>query len=83
MTHVLLIDDDELITRPLAAALAQAGYRVTVAHTGQRGLDLARAAKPDVVILDVLMPGMDGWQVCQALRQHSTVPILMLTALGE
>lgn len=83
MTHVLLIDDDEFITRPLAAALEQASYRVTVAHTGQHGLDLALAEKPDVVILDVLMPAMDGWQVCQALRQHSTVPILMLTALGE
>jgi DNA-binding response OmpR family regulator len=83
MTHVLLIDDDELITRPLAAALEQSSYRVTVAHTGQRGLELALSEKPDVVILDVLMPAMDGWQVCQALRQHSTVPILMLTALGE
>jgi DNA-binding response OmpR family regulator len=83
MTHVLLIDDDELITRPLAAALEQSGYRVTVAHTGQDGLELALAEKPDAVILDVLMPVMDGWQVCQTLRQHSTVPILMLTALGE
>jgi DNA-binding response OmpR family regulator len=83
MTHVLLIDDDELITRPLAAALQQSGYQVTVAHTGRRGLELALVEKPDVVILDVLMPAMDGWQVCQALRQHSTVPILMLTALGE
>jgi DNA-binding response OmpR family regulator len=74
MTHVLLIDDDELITRPLAAALEQSSYRVTVAHTGQHGLELALAEKPDVVILDVLMPAMDGWQVCQALRRHSTVP---------
>jgi DNA-binding response OmpR family regulator len=54
-----------------------------VAHTGQHGLELALAEKPDVVILDILMPVMNGWQVCQALRQHSTVPLLMLTALGE
>lgn len=83
MTRVLLIDDDELITRPLSAALERSGYQVTVAHTGQRGLELALQEPFDVVILDVLLPILDGWQVCQALRRHSTVPILMLTALGE
>lgn len=83
MTHVLLIDDDELITRPLATACSQAGYRVSVAHAGQQGLAVVRQDKPDIVVLDVLMPEMDGWQVCQAIRRHSPVPILMLTALGE
>ena len=83
MTHVLLVDDDRLITGPLANILEQSGYRVTVAHDGKHGVTLALAEKPDVVILDVLMPEMDGWQVCQELRRHSAVPILMLTALGE
>lgn len=81
--HVLLIDDDPLITRPLERALQQAGYQVSVAGDGATGLALARNQKPQVVILDVLMPGMDGWQVCRELRQHSAVPILMLTALGD
>ncbi len=83
MTNVLLIDDDQMITMPLARALTQAGYDVQVASNGRQGLDMARGHTPDVVVLDVLMPEMDGWEVCRALRQESTVPILMLTALGE
>lgn len=83
MTSVLLVDDDVMITSPLARALRQAGYQVTVANNGRDGLTLARAENPDVVILDVMMPQMDGWDVCRALRQESTVPILMLTALGD
>ena len=83
MTTVLLVDDDQMITTPLARALAQAGYEVQVASNGRQGLDMARGHIPDIVVLDVLMPEMDGWHVCRALRQESTVPILMLTALGE
>jgi two-component system response regulator VicR len=83
MTSVLLVDDEKMITDPLARALTQAGYQVMVAHDGQDGLALAREKQPDVVVLDVLMPQMDGWDVCRALRQDSTVPILMLTALGD
>jgi DNA-binding response OmpR family regulator len=63
--------------------LTQAGYQVTVADNGRDGLALAREKQPDVVVLDVMMPQMDGWDVCRALRQDSTVPILMLTALGD
>jgi len=83
MTDILLIDDDKLITEPLARALRQANYDVAVAHDGRRGLALALEQAPDAVILDVLMPEMDGWDVCRELRQHSAVPILMLTALGD
>ena len=83
MTSVLLVDDEKMITGPLARALIQAGYEVIVAHNGPDGLDLAREKQPDVVVLDVMMPGMDGWDVCRVLRQESTVPILMLTALGD
>ena len=83
MTKLLLIDDDKKITRPLAASLKDAGYDVALAHDGTTGLALALASDPDIVILDVMMPGMDGWAVCQSLRQQSPVPILMLTALGE
>jgi DNA-binding response OmpR family regulator len=83
MTSVLLVDDEKLITEPLARALRQAGYEVLVAHSGREALKLAREEAPGVVVLDVMMPEMDGWDVCRALRQQSTVPILMLTALGD
>lgn len=83
MTSVLLVDDEKMITDPLVRALSQAGYQVMVADNGRDGLALAREKQPDVVVLDVMMPQMDGWDVCRALRQDSTVPILMLTALGD
>ena len=83
MTSVLLVDDEKMITGPLVRALTQAGYQVVVADNGRDGLVLAREKQPDVVVLDVMMPQMDGWDVCRALRQDSTVPILMLTALGD
>lgn len=83
MTTLLLIDDDEMITGPLARQFTQAGYRVLVAHNGRDGLSLALSQNPDLVLLDVMMPEMDGWEVCRRLRQQSVVPILMLTALGE
>lgn len=83
MTSVLLVDDEKMITDPLVRALTQVGYQVMVANNGRDGLTLAREKQPDVVVLDVMMPQMDGWDVCRALRQDSTVPILMLTALGD
>jgi DNA-binding response OmpR family regulator len=83
MPSILLVDDEEMITSPLARALTQAGYQVAVANSAVDGLTLAREMKPDVVVLDVMMPQMDGWDVCRALRKDSTMPILMLTALGD
>ena len=83
MTSILLIDDDPFITGPLARALRDYNYQVTVADNGRTGLEVALRDKPDVVVLDVMMPQLDGWEVCRALREQSGVPILMLTALGE
>lgn len=83
MTRLLIIDDDPMITEPLARQLGTSGYEVLVAHDGRSGLDLAQTQKPDLVVLDVMMPELDGWEVCQKLRQNSVVPILMLTALGD
>ena len=83
MTTLLLIDDDSMITEPLARQLKLAGYEVLVAHDGRSGLEMAQTNQPDLVVLDVMMPEMDGWAVCQQLRKSSVVPILMLTALGE
>ena len=82
-TTILLIDDDPLITEPLSRSLRQQNYEVLVAANGRLGLQTALAQRPDIVILDVMMPEMDGWEVCRELRQQSGVPILMLTALGE
>ncbi len=83
MTTILLIDDEVMITEPLARALRQVGYEVLVAHNGRDGLTLAQSQQPNAILLDVLMPLMDGWEVCRTLRRDSTVPILMLTALGD
>jgi len=82
-TTILLIDDDPLITEPLSRSLRQQNYEVLVAENGRLGLETALAQRPDIVVLDVMMPEMDGWEVCRELRQQSGVPILMLTALGE
>ena len=81
--QILLIDDDPMITDPLARVLREAGYGVQVAATGASGLAMALVEKPALVVLDVMMPEMDGWQVCKELRTRSATPILMLTALGD
>ncbi len=83
MTTILIVDDEKLITGPLARSLRGAGYQVLVTHNGRSGLAMALEQKPDLVLLDILMPEMDGWDVCRALRAQSPVPILMLTALGD
>ncbi len=83
MKHLLLIDDESTITKPLARRLEARGFQVSVANNGQVGLEMALTTEPDLVILDVMMPVMDGWQVCRELREKSTVPILMLTALND
>ncbi|HVU10251.1 MAG TPA: response regulator transcription factor [Phototrophicaceae bacterium] len=83
MVHLLLIDDEVKLTLPLKDMFEIAGYTVSVAHDGHTGLSLGLIEKPDVIILDVMMPGLDGWQVCKALREHSNAPIIMLTALDD
>ncbi len=83
MTHILLIDDERKLTDPLRTAFEHDGYIVSIAHDGHTGLSLAIVENPDVIVLDVMMPGLDGWQVCQAIREHKTMPIIMLTALDD
>lgn len=80
---VLLVEDDIRITEPLERALTLQQFKVLVAHNGREGLEMARSHSPDIVILDVMMPELSGWDVCKILRQESAVPILMLTALDE
>ncbi len=83
---ILLIDDDPLIRRIVTRTLDAKGYQVAEASSGTEGLDLALKNPPDLILLDVMMPGMDGFQVCAALRQNSltaNTPVLMLTALDQ
>jgi two-component system KDP operon response regulator KdpE len=80
---ILLIDDDETLLELLADHMRTAGYRLLVANSGLKGLHLLAEANPDLVVLDVMMPGMDGWEVCRRLRERSAVPIIMLTAKGK
>jgi two-component system KDP operon response regulator KdpE len=77
---ILVIDDDKDLTLMLKAQLERSDYQVVVASSGQEGLQKAYQTRPDLIILDVMMPGMDGWEVCRRLRELSNVPIIMLTA---
>lgn len=83
MPQVIVIEDDRAIVGPLTRLLEGAGYTVSSADDGTTGLKLVQAGQPDLVILDIMLPGMDGWEVCKAIRQTSVVPILMLTALND
>src|ERR687892_2342404 len=80
--RVLLIEDEESISAPLAEALEREGWDTDVSATGEGGLEAAAAEKPDLVLLDLMLPDMDGRDVCRALRSDSDVPIIMLTARG-
>ncbi len=80
---VVVVEDDINIAELLRLYLEKDGFTVTVSHDGAEGLRLAEELKPELVMLDIMLPGMDGWQVCRRLRQTSKVPIIMLTAKGE
>jgi two-component system response regulator MprA len=84
LRHILVIDDDHHITELLRRALAHAGYTVTIASNGEEGLRAVIDRPPDLIILDVMMPVIDGFEVARRLREGGTgAPILMLTAKGE
>jgi len=80
---ILLIDDDATLRELLADQLHTAGYRALEAADGTIGLRMAAEAAPDLIVLDVMMPGMSGWEVCERIRAKSRVPIILLTAKGE
>ena len=80
---VLIVEDDRNIAELLQMYLEKEGYAVTVANDGGQGLSKFRTIKPDLVLLDVMMPVMDGWAVCKAIRAESDTPVIMLTAKGE
>ena len=76
---ILIIDDDPAFVRLVEQVLTRKGYEVLKAGSGQEGLRVLFAQRPDVVLLDVVMPGMDGWQTCSRIRDVSDIPIIMLT----
>src|SRR6056300_1590889 len=80
---ILIIDDDEKLNQLLEGFLSDFGFSVLTATHPEKGLKKLKHKSPDLVILDVMLPGMDGFEVCKKIRQQSSVPIIMLTARGE
>ena len=80
---ILVVDDERSITDLIEYNLRRNGYEVAVAQDGRQALRMAQTEQPDLVILDLMLPGMDGLDVCRALRRESSTPIIMLTARGE
>lgn len=78
--RVLLVDDDETLVRLLSFALDREGFEVIVARNGAEAVERARGTPPDLVILDIMMPVMDGWEACTRIREMSDVPVLVLSA---
>ena len=81
--RVLVVDDDKNICELLRLYLEKEGYGVILAHDGEEAVVKFNALKPDIILLDIMLPGIDGWQVCREVRQSSKVPIIMLTARGD
>lgn len=80
---LLVIDDDSAVTDLLSLLLKSNGFEVSATNNSTEGLGIIRDASPDVVILDLMMPEMDGWQICKAVREFSQVPIIILSALND
>ncbi len=83
MTNVVLVDDDETLLEILGDYLRRAGHHVDTVASGVGAAGVIASLHPDLVVLDVTMPGMSGWQVLQQIRQHSATPVIMLTARSE
>ncbi len=80
---ILVIDDDQTLTALLSDHLRSAGYEVEIASDGEAGLETISIAAPELIILDVMMPEMDGWQVLEQVRNRSHIPVIMLTAKDQ
>ena len=80
---ILIVEDDGNIRELLRLYLEREGYEITEAANGEEGAELWRKINPDMILLDVMMPIMDGWQVCKIIRKESKVPIIIMTAKGE
>lgn len=82
MARVLVVDDEKLIVKGIRFSLEQDGMEVDCAYDGEEAIELARRTEYDIVLLDVMLPKFDGFEVCQAIREFSDMPIIMLTAKG-
>ena len=80
---ILVVDDDTNICELIRLYLEKEGYRVTIANTGMQAVKLFAEHQPDLMLLDIMLPELDGWQVCREIRKYSNKPIIMLTAKGE
>jgi DNA-binding response OmpR family regulator len=80
---ILVVDDEPTLRETISYTLRREGFLVETAAEGSRAVAIARERNPDLIVLDIMLPGMDGFQVCRAIRRESTVPILMLSAKGE
>jgi two-component system response regulator MprA len=80
---VLVIDDDPILTNFLKDSLTRSSFEVFISNSGTEGIKLINQVQPDVVVLDLMMPGMSGWEVCKAIRMVSQVPILILSAVVD
>ena len=81
--RILVVDDEPPMRALLRLFLEQNGFAVSEAGDGRAALERARAEQPDLILLDIMMPGLDGWQVCRRLREESDVPVIMLTARDD
>ena len=82
-TKILVVDDDRNICELLKLYLENDGYTVFVANDGQEAVEMFQSKAPELVLLDIMLPKMDGWQVCREVRKKSSVPIIMITAKGD
>ena len=80
---ILIVDDDTNICELLRLYIEKEGFTAFLANDGEAALKMFDAAEPDLVLLDIMLPGLDGWQVCREIRKKSACPIIMLTAKGE
>ena len=83
MARVLVVDDEKLIVKGIRFSLEQDGYEVDCAYDGEEAIEMAKKTEYDIVLLDVMLPKHDGFEVCQAIREFSDMPVIMLTAKGD
>lgn len=81
--RILIVDDDTNICELLRLYIEKEGFETSIANDGETALKLFEASEPDLVLLDIMLPGLDGWQVCREIRKKSACPVIMLTAKGE
>ncbi len=83
MAKILVVDDEKMIVKGIRFSLLQEGWEVDCAYDGEEGLKMAKATEYDMILLDIMLPIMDGMEVCQQIREFSNMPIIMLTAKGD